>query len=263
MPILQSISGTPVTIQTLETETVRKLENQVSADRLTDIDRWLRDALIEISGNTEFRDDFDQLEEFGPTFNLTGGRSIAAGAVQEYAFSNIVPVGDYNLSTLDILIWIDYPTNATRRRLRYSSYQASDKTPQFTSTPSEWYRFADTFGLSPVPDKNYQVQARILRRHPIVDYFNQLGQLNTTVILLPNEYFELLEWAAAERGFAELLNYERAAEIHTMIHGDPEDPARPGIIKSLKSRRKKENWRQEQSLRPIVHRYSCGTRGGR
>lgn len=244
------------TIQNLEQEVVKKLENNKSQSRLNDIDRWIRDALIEIGGNPESRDDFDQLEEFGPTFLLQGGPSVKAGAIQEYAFSNIVPVGDYNLSTLDILLWIDPPINSTRRRLRFTTYQAADKTPQFTSTPTEWYRFSDNFGLMPVPNLNYQVQARILRRHPITDWFNAQGLLNTTVILLPNEYFEIIEWAAAERGFAENLNYERAGEIHTMIHGDPEDPGRPGLLKSMKGRRKSEQWRQEQSLRPIIHRYS-------
>jgi len=242
------------TIQQLESEVILRVENQTTQSARADV--WIRDALLELSGNTEFRDDFDQLEVTGPLFNLTGGSSVASGAVQEYAFSNFLSAGDYNLSTLDILLWYDYPTNAFRRRLRYTSYQAADKTPQFCSTPSEWYRFGDSLGFSPVPDKNYQVQARVLRRHPINDYYNQSGGLSQTPILIPVEFYEVLEWMAAERGFAENLNYAKANEVHTLIFGDPEDPARPGLIKSLKTRRKKENWRQESALRPIVHRYS-------
>ena len=257
--------STAALIVNLESEVILRVENQTTQTARADV--WIRDALLEISGNPDYRDDFDQLEIFGPTFNLDGGSSIAT-AVQEYPFSNLIVqvntlgVPDYNLSTLDILIWVDYPTNQVRRRLRYTSYQAADKTPQFTSTPSEWYRFADTFGLSPVPDKDYQVQSRYLRRHPIIDYFNASGMLNTTPILLPTEWNEVIIWAAAERGFGELLNFERASEIHNMLYGDPRDKSRPGLISSIKSRRRQENWRQESCLRPIIHRYSFGTRGG-
>jgi hypothetical protein len=265
--LLPLVAPVIVTIANLEPEVILRVENRTTDTARADV--WIRDALLEISGNPDYRDDFDDLEVLGPTFNLTGGSSIAAGAVQEYSFTNIISqfneqnMADYNLSTLDILIWIDYPTNNNRRRLNYTSYQASDKVPQYTSLPSEWYRFGYNFGVSPAPSMNYQVQARYLRRHPFIDYFNAQGLLNTTPVLLPAEWYEVIEWAAAMRGFMELLEYERANEIHTMLYGDPKEPGNPGLIKNIKSRRRRENWRQQQSLRPIVHTIGYGTRGGR
>jgi hypothetical protein len=273
MPVLlpstlsDTVVNNPATIYNLEGEVILRTENQTTQTARADI--WIRDALLEISGNPDYRDDFDDLEVFGPLFNLTGGSSIAAGAVQEYSFDNIISqfnaqnVPDYNLSTLDILIWIDYPTNQNRRRLNYTSYQASDKVPQYTSLPSEWYRFGYAFGVSPSPDRNYQVQARYLRRHPIIDYFNTSGLLNTTPILIPTEWNEVVIWAAVMRGFMEFLEFERANEVHTMLYGDPKEPKNPGLVKNIKSRRRRENWRQQQSLRPIVHTLGFGTRGGR
>jgi hypothetical protein len=258
--------STAALISNLETEVILKTENRTTNTARADV--WIRDALLEISGNPDYRDDFDQLEILGQPFNLTGGSTVPP-AIQEYPFSNLINqtgsqgAPDYNLSTLDIMIWIDFPSNLTRRRLNYTSYQASDKTPQYTSLPTEWYRFADTFGVTPCPDRNYQVQSRYLRRHPIIDYFNAQGLLNTTPILLPTEWNEVIEWAAAMRGFAELLAFERAAEIRVMLFGDPKEPSRPGLISAIKSRRRQENWRQQQSLRPVVHKYSYGTRGGR
>lgn len=240
------------TILDLETETIRKLENQSS--QAADVDRWLRDTLVEIAGNPDYRDSFAELEEFGPTFNLTGGTITTS--VQEYDESNLIPVGDFLIKTLDIMVWTDYPANTKRKQLQRSHYQDADKYQSYPSLPTAWYRFGRTIGFEPTPDKAYQVQARIMRRHPITDYFNTTGQLNTTPILLPNEWFEILEWGAAMRGFMELLNYQRAGEIRTMLYGDPEDPAKPGLISSVKTVRESEAWLSQQPLRPIV-KSSC------
>lgn len=179
----------------------------------------------------------------GTQFNLTIGK-------QEYDFSDIIPAGEVNDATLDIMMWIDPPTNLIRRKLRATSYQEADKFQILNATPNSWYRFGDTIGFIPVPDKTYQVQPRILRQHPF-----QENLLEASTILLPRNWNEILVWAAAERGFAELLEYEKAAAIHAMLHGDPKYPERPGLISGRKKRREREDWRSEKPLRPIVRRY--------
>jgi len=126
-----------------------------------------------------------------------------------------------------------------------SHYQKADNFQPTFSLPTEWYRFAQTIGFTPVPDKAYQVQTRMLRQHPINSTLNQ------TVILIPNDWNEILVWAAVERGFMEYMEYEKAAKIHTLLYGDPKEPARPGIIEGRKKRREMEMWRTEGSLRPI------------
>ena len=263
--LLPSGQGLITIIQNLEQEVVKKIENRSS--KTADIDRWLRDSLIEIAGNPDYRDSFPELEEFGPAYSLTGGTAVTTSggtAVQEYAEGKFVPVGDFLNKTLDILIWIDYPKNSVRRQLAPGHYQNADKFQSNPSLPVEWYRFGLSIGFTPPPNMNYQIQARIMRRHPITDYFNTNGLLNQTQILLPQEWFEVLEWAAAMRGFMELLNFERASEIKQMLWGDPEHPNdNPGLIASVKTKRRAEGWMQQQPLRPIVHKYSYGTRGGR
>lgn len=229
-------------ISDLAPEVIFRVQNR--QDKLARSYVWLRDAILEISGNTDLRDDFDELEEYGPLFVLTIG-------TQEYAFSNIVPPGDFNLSTLDVLIWTDPPLNSNRQRLDMTSYQAADDTSnQAFGLPAEWYRFADTIGFVLPPDQAYQVQARILRRHPINDV-----TIQATTILLPREFNEVLIWSAAQRGFMELLQFDKAKEIHVMLHGDPNDESQPGLIKSVKSRRKKEAWRRQKPLQVVVGKY--------
>lgn len=246
------------TIQNLEQETVLKLENRTS--ETASIDRWLRDSIVEIAGNPDYRDSFPDLEILGAVTNLTGGG--VGTAVQEYPEAQFIALAsDYNIKTLDFMIWTDYPTNLTRRQLNPSHFQESDKFTSYPSLPTEWYRFGNTIGFDPPPNKNYQVQARIMRRHPITDYFNVSGMLNATVVLLPNEWFEVLEWAAAIRGFMELLEFEKAGEVKTMLWGDPAHPNdNPGLIASVKTKRRAEAWMQQQPLRPII-KSSCWGNG--
>lgn len=235
-------------ISNLESEVILRVENQTTQTARADV--WIRDSILEIAGNTDYRDDFDQLEEFGPLFNLTGGP--VGVSVQEYPFSNFIPIGDYNISTLDVMLWTDFPTNQIRKKLNPSHYQEADKFNQFPSIPCDWYRFADTLGFDPPPNQNYQTQIRIMRRHPITDYFNAQGLLNTTVILLPTEWNEVIIWMATMRGFMEFLNFERAGTIRTLLYGDPKDQKNPGLIQSIKKRRDLEAWRDAQPLRPVI-----------
>jgi hypothetical protein len=241
------------TIQNLEQETIPKLENRVS--ETANIDRYLRDAIVEISGNPDLRDSFPELEVWGPTYVLTGGDP--GVAVQEYAESNFVPAGDYNIKTLDFIIWTDVPAGTNTKQLNPSNYQEVDKTGAYPSMPVDWYRFGGMIGFDPPPDQNYQVQARLQQRHPFTDYFNQEGLLNQTTILLPNEWFEVIEWTAAMRGFMELLEFEKANNLRTLLWGDPAHPNdNPGLIASVKTKRRQEAWMQQQPLRPIV-KSSC------
>ena len=249
------------TIDDLVPEVILRVENRITDEARAQV--WIRDALMELTSGTKYRDDFDQLELFGLKYNLTP-------RVQEYKEINLIPPqfltnapadgteinasrSGYNLSILDILIWLDFPFNNIRRRLNFTHYQDADKFQQAISLPTEWYRFADTIGFNPVPNRPYQVQARMLQMHPFND-----EDLGDTVILLPREWNEVLQWCAAMRGYAELLEFEKASEIRKMLEGDPEHPDKQGLIQSIKKRRKREGWRQEQGLRPILRSYTWG-----
>lgn len=251
MPILSSTGVLQFFFSDLDSEVIKRVENRTTDTTRADV--WLRDALLEITMDPVLRDEFDELEELGPLFNLTGAATIMAGAIQEYSFANIVPNGDYNTSTLDIVLWTDFPFNTTQIRLETTSYQEADMVTRFTGQPIKWYRFGDTFGMVPVPDKNYQIQARLYKQHPIND--NLLSQ---TQILIGRNWNEVLVWAAAERGFMELLQFEKAAQIHQLLYGDPKDPGKPGLLYGKKKRRMKENFRTQVALRPIVRSYGPG-----
>ncbi len=139
MPILGPLQQGPLpvqfTIQQLENEVLLRCENKTSDVGRVDV--WLRDALLEITSNPDFRNEFDLLEEFGPQFNLTPPSGQPPVGTQEYPFSNIVPVGDYNVATLDVLIWQDPPISIRGHNWIYArSRQGVSNSSSYSSTAS-------------------------------------------------------------------------------------------------------------------------------
>jgi hypothetical protein len=250
MSVLEPEAARPIQIMDLAQEAVNRCENrQDSLDRMGIL---IRDALIELTTNTDYRDDFDELEIWSESFALTVG-------VTEYPFSQLVPQtneyerADYNLATLDILMWIDPPTNTKRIKLNPSHYQLVDRGLTLgNSQPAEWYRFGDSFGVNPAPNRAYEVQARILRGHPIND-----DAVPFTTILLSRSWHEVLVWAGVERLYMELGQFEKAAYVHKLLHGDPRYPDKPGLLNGGKKRRKREAHRVSGGLRPVIRPYGA------
>lgn len=235
-------------ISDLVTEVMAKLENRTDATTQARAAIWIRDALLEIGANPTLRDDFKELEVQGPTFVLTA-------LTREYAETNILPATTASIATLDIILWTDPPGNTNTIRLNPTHYQEADRYTQLTkSQPTDWYRFANNIGFIPTPSLAYQVQARIMQMHPLS------GTLASTTILLPVDWNEVLVWSAVERGFMELLEFEKAAGVHKMLFGDPKRPGEPGLMYSRKKTRKREGFRDSVGLRPIVRGYGYGRR---
>ena len=235
------------TFGSIEQEVLIRMENRVEDTSRADI--WLRDSLLEMTSDPTLRDEFDELEVIGPTFSLIGG---ATGiSVQEYPFSNLLPPGAYNTSTLSVLIWTNPPQNTNRWSLAATNYQDADQITPFPGLPVKWYRYGDSIGFVPTPDLNYQIQARIYKQHPINDV-----NLPATVVLIADDWREVLILAAVIRGFIELNEFEKAAKLKILLYGDPDKPEEPGLMYKRKKRRDKEMWRRQQSLSPRVRRYS-------
>ena len=229
------------TIGALASEVITKLEN-----RTTDLTRayqWLADAVLELTSSGELRDEFDDLEQLGPPFSL-------APRVREYAFSTILNPGDYNDGTLDIRLWNNPPQNTVFQRLRRTDYQFTDNYSNNPGRPSAWYRFADNYGFDMIPDLPYQIQARYLIQHPIA------APPQNTVVQMPRPWIDVLILSAVQKGFVELNEYEKANATSQILHGDPRDPTKPGLIYKRKKRYQIEAWREVQPLRPYVGRYS-------
>src|SRR5262249_22448863 len=129
MPVLTP-TGVIFFIGDLVPEVLLRVEN-----RTTDTNRaavWIRDSLLEISGHPDYRDDFPELEELGPTVNLVPQQ-------QEYDNSLFIDAGSVYSNVADFVIWVDYPANQNRRKLDVSHYQKTDRFVPIFSLPTEWY----------------------------------------------------------------------------------------------------------------------------
>jgi len=249
MPILGPAT-TVFTIATLGPAVVRKVENRINDLQLAY--EWIAEAIIEITMDQQLRNDLTELEVVGPTFNLTIGQ-------QEYPDTNFIntTAGDVNMASVDIMEWIDYPANSIRIKLLPTHYQETDKFIVVNSLPVKWYRYGLNIGVYPIPDQPYQVQSRYLKQHPI--YWDNLG---ATPILLTMNWYEIIKLAAAQKGFLELEEYEKADSIGKLLRGDPDDrKASPGMLYGRKLQRERESWRQEQGLKPMIHSYTHWPRG--
>lgn len=228
------------TIGTLSSEVLVKVENRTNDT--TRAYQWLKEALLEITANPDLRNDFPELEDEGPNYNLTIGQS-------EYADSNFIDASQVNRATLTIRLWIDPPTNTKWIMLNPSHYQKTDRTYMGNARPVEWFRFGTNIGFWPPPDVAYQARARYLRQHPID------GTVQNTTILLTADWDEVLVLGAAMRGFIELEQYEKAEAIRKTLYGDPKYPEKPGMVFGRKTRRESEAHRVTQALTPRLRRY--------
>ena len=251
MPILGPGSG--ITIADWAPEVCKKLEGKTT--QITRAYEWMANALVELSGNPDLRDDFDELEVWGDPLTLSA--PIGGVGTQEYPFSSFLnPDLEYNQSTLDVLMYLDPPSNTKRIKLHPSHYQDADRmTTGGFSQPSDWYRFGDNIGFNPTPDKAYTVLARCLKLYPINE--QSLGE---TKILLTRQWKSVIVHAALIYGYIENQEFDKANAIKVMLYGDPKHPNDRGMIGAVHTRRMKESHRESVGLRPIIRTYT--TKGG-
>ena len=201
--------------------------------------------MIEISTDQQLRNDLIELEALGPLYNLTIGQ-------QEYSDTNLVNMADVNMASLDINLWIDWPANQIRIKLLPTHYQETDKFLVVQSLPVKWYRYGGSIGFYPVPDKTYQVQSRYLIQYPV-----NWNDKSLTPVLLGQNWLEIIILAAAQKGFLELEEFEKADGIGRLLRGDPADrKASPGLLYGRKTQRERESWREQQGLKAMVHAYT-------
>ena len=256
MPILTP-STSQLTIADYAAIVCKKLENRTSS--LNEAIEWVANTLVELTGDSDLRDDFDELEAWGDPLTLIQGQ-------QEYPLSSFLnPNLIYNQATLSVMMWIDPPSNTKRVKLHPSHYQDADRMTTSTlaagswSQPSDWYRFADAIGFNPIPNLPFRVQARCLMLYPINEGTPEV--VGTTPILLSRQWREVVIQSALMRGFMDLQQFDKAAVLHTLLYGDPKHPQDKGLIARVPTRRKKELYRESVGLRPIVRSYGFG--GGR
>jgi hypothetical protein len=104
--------------------------------------------------------------------------------------------------------------------------------------------------VRPVPDQAY----------PFVWDYWQLPQLAAPVegtqVLTPLDWDEIIMLMATLRGHIGLLERDKAAELRTLLYGDPTDQSNPGLIKKKLLIHAAENVDSDFAIRPKVRSYT-------
>lgn len=199
---------------------------------------WIRDALRELTANYPF----EELRVTGPLVTIAPGAGWQ-GSNYAYPVSQYLNPGDDVTLTEDPVIFLT-PQQAASVGLVVQStntvaYSMDYLTPKAIQSllfipggiPFRYTRFGSQFWFGTQPGQPYATYLPYQMRHP----FNP--DLVTTPIRLPQDWFNILSWAAAEVGAMNLRWNDQANFIHTTLYGDPKSAipgtgelARPGLI---------------------------------
>lgn len=217
----------------------RKLANRQDADALAPF--WIRDSVREITDSIPFT----ELEIFGPDLAFTTGTAV-------YDVNNFINENDEVSSVVGFEVFMDYPTNKISRMILYKEPMAIRPMSRISGIPVYWSRFSDKFIIANNPDKPYATSMMYQRKHPFIAE-NLAGQ----TLLIPDSWLEIVVFASALRGAMELRLADYITMYHQVLHGDPEKPDQPGLLKARMTQHQRDKGMNQGQVVPTVGRYSA------
>lgn len=116
--------------------------------------------------------------------------------------------------------------------------------------PTYWCQNGNSLLFGFQPDNTYQVQMMYQREHPF-----SLSNLPACTIYMPNDWKEVLAYAAAIKGCDFLGLNDIGMTYYKMLHGDPKKPGNIGLLMEKKSQLERNLVTNERQLQPIVSTY--------
>lgn len=121
--------------------------------------------------------------------------------------------------------------------------------------PYKYTRYGNQFWFGSQPGQPYDVYLPYQVRHP----FNT--NLPETVIRIPQDWFDILAYAAAERGAINNRWNDQATYLHNVLYGDPKfqssggEFGRPGLIAAKLFQPERDKARSPVCVMPFAQRY--------
>jgi hypothetical protein len=192
-----------------------------SGNTYSRIDGWLRDAYISIA----YSRTFEQSEQT-ITFQTVPNQDTYSYPPNVRAIKSLVGKNVQNGAPI-IVDWKDI--NYIRK---YSTGNPQPNIP-YLGTPSIVAPWGSSVIFRPIPDNIPYLFYLDCWMKPII-YKN----LNTTQLQVPDDWLEIIDYEAAMRGHAELLERDKAIEIAQLLNGwtDPSGKTTPGLIERLQNR---------------------------
>lgn len=198
----------------------------------TDIDdqiiQWAGDAYLELGSSIPF-DELEETEEDQFVVDQSdyeypdNARAVKALT----AFINDAP---YPLMKKDIRVVSRYMTS----------------TP---GVPAIWAPYNSVIIVRPVPQDTYDFEWRYWIK-PVLE-----TDIEDTELLLPEDWLEVVDYMAAYRGFISLGEAEKAQSTGVLLHGDPRQGGRIGLIKAKLLRKAAESEVSDFAFVPRVRPY--------
>lgn len=183
----------------------------------------------ELTANYEF----EELKVVGPTKPIGPGLGYQ-GSNYAYPVAYFLNSGDDVTLTFDPTIFLT-PSQAQVAGIpvngggAYSMDYMDEKSIQTIlfvpgGVPFKYTRHGNQFWFGTQPGTVYQVYLPYQLRHPF--YPNLIN----SPVRIPSDWHEIAVIAAAERGAVKLRWNDQATYLHNILHGDPENPEKLGLI---------------------------------
>jgi hypothetical protein len=216
-----------------------------SGNTYSRIDGWLRDAYISIA----YARTFEQTEQT-ISFNTVPGNDTYPYPTTVRAIKSLVGLNQQTGASV-IVDWKDM--NYVRR---YSVGNQGPNQP-YQGTPSIVAAWANTLVFRPFPDQQPYLFWLDCWMKPVIAGVNGVpGLLNATQLLVPDDWLEVIDYEAAMRGHAELLERDKAHEIAALLNGwvEPDGSKTIGLIERLQNRAQAQapykDWGMQPKFKP-------------
>ena len=208
---------------------------------------WLGGAYIELGMGY----DFEELEE---TVDVTITGTAEDDTYDYPSVAAAAPVPEQPTRAVKSIVLLDSTTSTTRVvPLMKKNVQWTDKLIPSLGVPAIWAPFKNSIILRPVPNENWTMRCRVWLK-PVL-----YATVQDTVLNLPWDWLEILDYSAAIRGHIALMERDKANEITALLHGseDPRSGRRtPGLIRQKLIRKQAESFYDDWGMRPVVRGYT-------
>lgn len=213
---------------------------------------WIQETLLEL-GRTYA---FIGLQKTGPLFQLTA-------QTYQYALTNFLQAGDTTANLVpSFFLFFGNPTppvtsfNNNGLDLTFQTIDALEQMFLTPGTPAYWSRFSDQIYVAPLPDQAYFARMRYQIPHPFTGG-SPAGSFPalSDPLLLPDEWKDVVEYAAAQRGATNFRMLDYATQYHNILFGDPQfqrssgATGMPGLIARREMQLESDTTSQTRSIR--------------
>lgn len=277
MPVNTAPATTNTTISDLINKVKADLQNRADVSETQSNPEmrpsaWIRDALRELSATPDIP--FEELNVTGPLTTIGPGLGVN-GSNYAYPVSQFLNSGDDMAYSYDPVIFLT-PAQALAAGLTpqtiniggqgsaVSAYPMDYLTVKAIQTilfvpggvPFKYTRFGAQFWFGSQPGQPFNVYLPYQLRHPF-----QPDLISTPVRIAP-DWFDVLAYAAAERGAIALRWNDQATFLHNTLYGDPKtfNPStgqygRPGLIEAKIAQQEKDRRLSPIQILPGAQRY--------